>query len=66
MEKIIVEFYSNETGKINKTELSCYGLKEAIEAVRSANEFKVVVISAEYKDKQAFIDGIKKMNETAL
>jgi hypothetical protein len=62
MEQIIVEWYSHETNEIMETEVRCFGLIEAIEIVRSSNNYKVVCLGAKYKDKESLISGIKKIN----
>ena len=43
MEQIIVEWYSHETNEIMETEVRCFGLIEAIEIVRSSNNYKDAV-----------------------
>jgi hypothetical protein len=62
MEKIIVKWYNHSTNKTGETELSAYGLTEAIDIVRRANDFQVVCLGAEYKDIKAFIKSIQELN----
>jgi len=63
MEKIIVKWYNHSTKKTGKTELTAYGLNEAIEMVRRNNDFQVVCTGAEYKDPEAFIKSIQDLNK---
>jgi len=62
METIVVEWYCIETKKINKSELKAFGLKEAIDMIRSANSYKIICLSSEYKDKQKLIESVLKLN----
>lgn len=62
MEKIIVKWYNHSKNKTGETELSAYGLAEAIDIVRRTNDFQVVCLGAEYKDVEALIKSIKEIN----
>lgn len=67
MERIIVEWYKHETQTTGTSELSAFGLQEAIDIVRRSNDYKVVCLGAHYKDKQALIKSINDINgETVL
>jgi hypothetical protein len=66
MDKIIVEWYKHENKTIGTTELSAYGLQEAIDIVRRSNDYKVVCLGAQYKDKEVFINSINKLNGEAV
>lgn len=66
MDKIIVKWYNHSANKTGETELSAYGLNEAIDIVRRANDFQVVCLGAEYKDIKAFIKSIKDINEPQI
>jgi hypothetical protein len=62
MEKIIVEWYSHEKNETGKTEIIAFSLQEAISIVRQTNDFKVICLGAEYKDKEALIRLVNQLN----
>jgi hypothetical protein len=66
MERIIIEWYRHEDNKTGTTELSAYGLKEAIDIVRRSNDHKVVCLAAVYKDKEAAIRSIQQLNDAKI
>ena len=62
MEKIIVEWYCHEKNETGKTEIIAFSLQEAISIVRQTNDFKVICLGAEYKDKEALIRLVNQLN----
>jgi len=62
MEDITVEWYCIETKKTNKKTIKAFGLKEAVDMIRSMYSYKIVCLSVEYKDKQKLIESVLKLN----
>ena len=62
MERIIVEWYKHEDNTTGKTEVNAFNIQEAIDIIRQSNDFKVVCLGVEYKNKQSVIDMICKLN----
>lgn len=66
MERIIVKWYKHTTKSTGTSEVDAPSLTAAIEMVRQANDFEVVCLGAEYKDKEAFIKSIQNLNQECL
>jgi len=56
MKKIIVIYLDLESLCTIKYTVCAYGLIEAIETVRRENDYRILVLSASYEDKQVIVD----------
>jgi len=58
MDIIIVSYYDHRDKNLKSVQVEAHGLASAIEEVRWENDYKVLVLSAEYQDITTLINSL--------